>query len=84
MDYSRERSELHQAPSLPWRRILMKLPVRFGSVRFPVRPVPVPPVPVPVLPVPVQKQKKKSRFSTPNHAQINPKSCPNDTQMMSK
>ena len=75
--------------------LFMKLPVRFGSVRFPVQPVPVPPVPVriPVLPVPVppvpakKKSIKMSIFdskSSPNDGQIMPKSNPNDVQMMSK
>ena len=72
----------------------MKLPVRFGSVQFRVRPVPVPPVPVPipflpvpVLPVPVKQKKLMSIFdykSSPNDTQIIPKSWPNDVQMMIK
>ena len=65
----------------------MKLPVRFGSVRFPVRPVPVPPVsvpipvlPVPVLPVPVNKTKNNKT----NKWMFDSKSSPNDGQIMAK
>ena len=72
-----EEFDIRSWRSLQTEVLYMKPPVRFGSVRFRVRPVPVPPVPVPipvlpvpVLPVPVKQQNQKKRKNVDFRFQI--------------